>query len=557
MECKDLYSFIDQSKRELISYIRDPHGFSPDGWDQSLIDFINLIFDLTKYRQIFEKLLMGSIISSYFEIEINDSQIQKTLLLDTNFIVSLMDLHSEDSLITTNAILKLADKAGYKLLVLPETIKETRNLLERKAEIIERVNIFSSQKKHTIEGGCARRKIRCQELLVYAERIEAFLSGKWIKIVNDDINNELMADLKNTEIFKILIKRPFNIEGVPHDAAAMNYIKRIRNPDARNINEVDAFFVTDTAGFLENKITQSTRLPYVIRAEELLNILWLANPILDSSILISNIARMMTLHLDKKLPDKDMLCRIDEKIEKFGDLGLDKEACVELALNIAEVDTRQLNALLNIDEKDQFNEKLIEMALDARRSKDDKEKQKIKEYDELLVFLEEKKQIEKVEALAAMQKSIIDMRSDYDDYARLKEKEHIDELLVRDSEALGHVNDEIRDLQDKCIKRIRFAFTPFIALSIIGIVIFLLLKVIPNWQSAAPWTYAIGFIPIITTAIIYVFTGRNIKYSDAIDNIKMKINKKVLERIKVREIEKGKIEKRMADLLSKKDRIID
>ncbi|KYC46410.1 MAG: hypothetical protein AMQ22_02148 [Candidatus Methanofastidiosum methylothiophilum] len=556
-DCKDLYEFIEQSKKELITFVRNPQGFSPDGWDQSVVDFINLIFGLSKYRQTFEKLLMGSIISSYFDVKIDDAVITKTLLLDTNFLVSLMDLHSDDSYITTDTILKLSQRAGYKVQVLPETIKETRNLLEKKAEKIEKVNIFSSQKKHTIEGGCARRKISRSELLVYAERIETFLEGRDIEVISEEVNNKLLQDLENTDIYKNLMKRPFNIEGVPHDAVAMNYIKSIRNPSARNISEVNAFFVTDTIGFMENKITQHTRLPYAIRAEELLNILWLANPILDSSILISNIARMMTLHLDKKLPDKDMLRRIDEKIEKFADLGLDKEACAELALNVAEIDTKQLNALLDIDEKEQFNEKLLEMAIDAKKSRDEKEKQRIKEYDELLIFLEEEKQIEKGEALAAMEKSISDMKSEYDDFARLREKEHIDELLIRDAEALKNINETIFDLTELIRKRERLIFTPFVLLSVAGIIAFILNNVIPDWQNTEPFIYIIELIPLIITAVIYIITGKTIKFSESISNIKKIINRRNLYKLHNKESDKNNIEERIRNLKRKKDSIID
>ncbi len=468
-----------------------------------------------------------------------------------------MDLHSEDSQITTNTIIKLAKKASYKIQVLPETIKETRNLLEKKAETIEKVNIFSAQKKHTIEAGCARRKIKRQELLVYAERIEEFLKGKEIEIISEEINASLMQGLEKTEIYKTLSKRPFNIDGVSHDAAAMNYIKSIRNPEARNFSEVDAFFVTDTTGFLENKITQTTQLPYIIRAEELLNVLWLSNPMFDSNVIISNVSRMMTLHLDQKLPDKEMLRRIDEKIEKFSDLGLDKEACVELALNIAEVDTKQLVELLNIDEKDKFNEMLLEMAVTSRKIKDEKERERIKEYDELLVYLEEEKQIEKGEAIAAMEKKIIDIRSQYDDFSRIKEREHLDDLLVRDSETKSLIEEDIIAIKARCKRKERIVFMPIIVLIIIGLLYIILAKVINDWQNVEPWTYIISLIPIIFAGILYIFTGKSISYKKAINNIKEFINHNDISILRSKENELNIVNKRIEELNRRKLQIIE
>lgn len=555
--CADLYAFIEQSKRELIAFVTDPLGFTPDSFDQSTVEFLNLILGLSKYRAIFEKLLMGSIISSYFDIGMQATSNQKTLLLDTNFVVSLMDLHSEDSLVTTEAILKIAVRSGYKLQVLPETLKETTNLLKHKADVISKVNIFSSQKKHTVEYGCARKKIKRDELLVYAERVREFVEGKEIEIVSEEKNAELCNGIETTDIYQSLIRRPFNKEGVPHDAVAMKYVREIRNPTARNISEVDAFFVTDTAGFLENKVTSSTRLPYVIRAEELLNILWLASPVFDSSMIISNIARIMTLHLDKKLPDKEMLRRIDEKLDKFADLGLDLEACAALAINIAEADSRQLNDLLDIDEKGQFKEKILELALAAKASKDENDKRRIKEYDELLVFLEEEKELERTEALVAMEQGLLDMRSKYDDYSRLQERKHNEELLVRDREVLVNIDETINDLNGRCLNRERLVFSPFIIASVCGLIYLAVTKIIPHWSSAAPFTYIIGLAPLVFTGLIYVLTGRTIKWSTAIERIRQQINKTLYPKIDQRKSDRERVRKRIGELEKRIANIIE
>ena len=93
----DLFAFIEQSKRQLVSYINNPTELSQVSWNQSVIDFISLINGIPQYKKIFEKLIMGSIMSSYFDICVDNDPVKKRLLLDTNFIVSLMDLHSEES----------------------------------------------------------------------------------------------------------------------------------------------------------------------------------------------------------------------------------------------------------------------------------------------------------------------------------------------------------------------------------------------------------------------------------------------------------------------------
>lgn len=160
----DLFKFIEQSKRDLLTYINNPSSFNPSHWNDNVVNFINFIVTIQKFKNIFEKLIIGSLISAYFDLKIEDAGVKKTLLLDTNFIISLMDLHSEESFVTTSAILALAQKGSFTLEALPETIKETKNLLVKKAAKLDKITIFSSQRKHTIEAGCARRKLR---VLIY------------------------------------------------------------------------------------------------------------------------------------------------------------------------------------------------------------------------------------------------------------------------------------------------------------------------------------------------------------------------------------------------------
>jgi hypothetical protein len=548
---EDLFAFIAQSKKQLIEYINNPNELLQASWNQTVIDFVSLINGIPRYKNIFEKLIMGSVISSYFDICIDNDPVKKRLVLDTNFIVSLMNLHSEESYSSTEMILELSNKAGYVVEVLPETIKETQNLLERKSREIDRITIFSSQRPHTIEAGCARRKITGQVLSVQKDRLEYFLLNRGVKIISNEQNNKLLHNVESTEIYKKLKDRPFNKDGVIHDAIAMNYIKEIRNKDARNFNEIDAFFVTDTSGFLENKVTISTKLPYIIRAEELLNILWLSNPIMDSTILTSNVSRMLTVFLDKKLPNKEMLSRIDEKIENLQDYDLDEEACVNLAINIAEVDTRKLTELINTEEKEVIKEKIYELASMAIKSRKEEEEKRNKEFGELLVYLEEENKIEKKEAMDAREKDLNVMNLLYDERMRNKEKEHNDELMARDKEAIENIDNDIAMLNEQVEKNSHGIFSLAIILGLAGLAFIVIYKIIPFWQIYEPIVWAVGLLPCFIYGIMYVIVGHTIKPDEAIKNIKRLFNKDLFERLAKKEKEKENVLKRYNQLVEK------
>ena len=81
--------------------------------------------------EVIRKIYLGSILSCYLsEYEPQDKMMSDVeLLLDTNFIVSLLDLNTPESTTTCRQLLKIASSFGYSLRVLKETIKETTDLL--------------------------------------------------------------------------------------------------------------------------------------------------------------------------------------------------------------------------------------------------------------------------------------------------------------------------------------------------------------------------------------------------------------------------------------------
>ena len=522
-DCLELYRFIENAKTELLAFVKDANNFNPDGWDSGVIEFLEFIQKIPKYWETFEKVLMGSIISSYFDLEPELEKNQnKILLLDTNFIVSLMNLQSEESFITTDTILTIALNAGYKFQILPETIQEIKNLITRKARFLGKsTNLFCSQRPHTIENGCARRQLTPSDLLIYVKKCEDFLKSKSIEIISEDKNNELSLGIETTEIYKKLSGRPFNKDGIKHDAMAMKYVKNLRKKNVNCFAEVNSFFVTDTDGFNENRVSIETSLPYLIRAEELLNILWLSNPICDSSVLSTNLSKIMTMHLYKKLPDKKMLSSIDAKIAKYSGLSLNRKDCADIALNLAHTDSKKLKELLDIEDGNEegFNNKLQEIAKDTIQKKKAQEKQDADTYGQLFDMV--------MDESYSVKQEMSQLRDTYDNAFAETEKRHLEDIIQRDEDNLQMLVKQMANLNRESKKRSTVFFSIVASFLILGLIVIYISYIFPEWEKSQVFLFITSRAVFWIAFVFYIITGKSINVRTARKNIATIINRKL------------------------------
>lgn len=543
---ENIFEFIDKSKKDLIAFANGKENNDFISKNQHVYDFIYIVKNIEKYKKIFKKLILGSIISSYFEIDHSGQTNHKTLLFDTNFIISLMDLHSIESFVTCDTIIDIAKKLNFDLLVLPETIKEIKNLLYKKSEKIDDITLFISSHEHTIEAGCARKQLTSSDLKLYSSKVEYFVENKGIKIIYKEAYESLENEAKKSDIFKKMAERPFNKEGALHDAVAMVFIKKLRNGKSTDFSNINSFFVTDTTGYLEKKSSYSTAMPYIIRSEELLNILWLSNPCFDTQIVNSNLARLLSLHLEKKLPNKEMLGRIDDKISKYAKLGLNEKDCVDLATSISEVDTKQLEQLLAADEEDIFKQKLAECAGIARERRRIKDESSTEEFNRIINFIEEMHEIEKKDAIIAIQIELESKHKKFDSTAKSIQHKLLEDIISRDNDEVYQITTSISLLEIKQTKRIRLVLSSIFAVNIFAIIIFLL-AICKDWSKNEPITYALLFAPFIFSSLFYIITGKSFNFDLAKKNISYLLNKRTISEINCLETRKEIIEKRISD----------
>jgi hypothetical protein len=365
----DLLEYIEENKKQVLSFISGGLSLSNNKY-QIQARFIKELLSIPEYNPIIQRLFLGSIISSYIELDIDESTTKsKTLLLDTNFIVSLLDLHSIESFINCKMLLKIANQLKYKIEVMPFTIDETTALLNRIASNLNNITYFQAQDKDSIYNGCFRRNIDPSSLSVIARKFELKLQNEY-GIIQTDLmtNNSMIAEARQSKIYSQIKNRINNPDGALHDATVLYYTRKLRKSAQKSFADVESWFVTDTSGYYENNSISSNNIPLLIRAEELLNIMWLSHPLYNSdSFIKSTMARTLSGTLNSALPDKKMLKEIDRKVQIIKDYPINTKDCIQVAEVLGSLENQQLKAVLEATNQREILNKLHQLSITAER----------------------------------------------------------------------------------------------------------------------------------------------------------------------------------------------
>lgn len=254
-----------------------------------------------------KSLYLGSILAEYIEFTPSKISMDTELLLDTNFIISLIDLNAPESTNTCNTLIDIAKKQGYRLSILPETINEIKYLLQAKAENYNKS--FMVQKIYTedIYNACDRRNLTKVDLERIIDNIEQVISDFGIKkITNHTLIVEEALKSDSYEFYKT--KRQSEISA-KHDAIALHYVRYKRgNQNIKDFIDVKCWFVNNAVSrnMINNNHNKKFQ-PEIIKADDLLSILWLSNPNINSLVSANNIANiglssLLSLTFTESLP---------------------------------------------------------------------------------------------------------------------------------------------------------------------------------------------------------------------------------------------------------------
>ena len=401
-EAPEILDFIENNKSIFCELINGNNCRDCREEYTPVARYINQIKkDKDKFK-IIEEIYLGSIISCYISTDISDQKLDKKikLVLDTNFIVSLMGLHSEESNITCKQLYDIANVFGFEFIVLDITLAETKHLLFKKAYDLGEIKqgIFVED---DFLSTCLKKDINKTDLQRKARKLRTILEAEFsLKIV--EIDDKFKNEARRTKLYKELRKRNFNREGAEHDAVAILYTKKLRNEKVEKFEQANAWFLQDQRGYRRSLYNNDGQLRLKITASLLLNILWLANPAKSSNLddfARVNLLELVQVNLADVLPDNKEINELRENMIKYQGEIIEDEEVAFLAQSISsrsllQKEAKSLNIAAKISDNE-FRSNLDQVMDSLEKREEQKYEMKNKEIEKKadLLLQEKKKRI--------------------------------------------------------------------------------------------------------------------------------------------------------------------
>ncbi|MFA5296096.1 MAG: hypothetical protein WC382_11320 [Methanoregulaceae archaeon] len=307
IECKEISNFLEHIlKKNFEPLMQFFHTKQTDKeWNLETEDsrenlLIEYIIEAEKSKPTFfktiEEMFYGSLISTllYSNEPEKVFEINKTgftncdVYLDTNFVFSLLDLHrTDEGNQSAKELFRLLKDFYFNIKVFSFTVDEIVRVLNSCAEGAsyqhpDEGNIYSTLKKK----GWTK-----SDIIIYSSHIEQTLADKGIVIETIPDFDYKTYEPKNANLKPMLesYKNWWTQSTITHDLAAIEKIQEKRGKRIRDINEVNAIFLTSDArlknfnlykmGHSENKTICEVFLDRLLTT-----MLWLINPKVNLSL---------------------------------------------------------------------------------------------------------------------------------------------------------------------------------------------------------------------------------------------------------------------------------
>ena len=350
---KSIFNFIEKNKHSLSKYLSNK--LKLNGEDYSVeAQFVDYFKHITPVYELIKEIYLGSILAGYIEFEPTSAKMNVELLLDTNFIIGLLDLNTPESTHTCKTLLKIAGTQGYTCKILSDTIEEIKALLQAKSLHFNNSFLQKKINPEDIYNACERRNLTNVDLERISDNLNDELNKHKIYTLFD--TRKLLNKAKFSDEYKILKDRRNSNKAALHDATAIIYVKEKRGKDIYDFEKVNCWFVNNTIS-RENQSNYNPngKQPEIIKADDLLNILWLSNPqskidISDEQIVDIGLSSLISLTLNQSLPKSSIIRELDDNIHKYADKGISDSDIIRIATRIT---SKQLK---NVDELNQLAE---------------------------------------------------------------------------------------------------------------------------------------------------------------------------------------------------------
>ena len=440
-----IFDFIDKNKGSISKYLAN---ITPlNGHDYTIeAQFVDYFKKIPDVFEIVRNIYLGSIISSYLEYKTEGVTQQVELVFDTNFIISLLDLNTPESTHTCNKLIEVCKNLGYTFTILNDTIEETKFLIEKKAEHFSNTILSKRINSEDIYNACERRKLNQNDLERIVDNLENTLNSIGINILPNTDKYKNIA--KFSPEYKSYQKYRSSKFAALHDATVIYYVREKRNnKKIKEFEKANCWFVNNSISHdmeeqKDNEHNFNEFQSEIIRADELLNILWLANPNLSKTIDSYELAEIglssiVALTLNSSLPKASIIRELDENIQKYrGETISDKD----ILLISSRISHRQLknigdlNALASKDEK-QFANKIKEEA----KKQEAEENERIKNLESLFQRFEKQ-----ITSLDKARQELKDKKTELD-----VEIKQTNESTITKDQQISELQNKINKIEDQ------------------------------------------------------------------------------------------------------------
>lgn len=386
-----VFDFIEKSKLNLSKYLANKEQQEEKSYSVEA-QFIEYFRQITPVYEFIKKIYLGSVISSYIEYKTVEASIDVELLLDTNFVIAALDLNTPESTHTCQTLLKIAMSQGYKCKIMDITIEEIKSLLQAKSDNFNNTFLSRIVYPEDVYNACERRKLNKADLERIIDNLENEILSLEVQIIYNTTKYQNLGKF-STE-YKTLKEYRNTEKAALHDATAIQYVKEKRGKKIYEFDKVNCWFVNNSISRegSSNYNSNGTQ-PEIIKADDLLNILWLSNPqsrneISDQELTDIGLSSLISLALNKDLPKTSVIRELDDNIHKYSNSEISDTDVLRIATRITSKqlrDVEEINELAN-NNKEQFVQRLKEEA----KKQEQIENRRLKMLEEAVTKLSEK-----------------------------------------------------------------------------------------------------------------------------------------------------------------------
>ncbi len=375
---ESIFNFIEKNKYNLSKYISNSDDTINE--DHTIeAQFVDYFKNIPSVYEVIKSIYLGSIIAGYIEYNSDDKKRDIELLLDTNFIVGLIDLNTPESTHTCRTLIEIAKQQDFKIRVLKITIEETQNLLQTKARYFDKSFLQKKVNPEDVYNACDRKNLKKIDLERIADNLEPTIEKFGISTI---YQKKLEGEAKTGDDYLRLKNVRNSKKAALHDAIALLHVRKARTKRVRDFDKANAWFVNNSiSSENDSYFLNKGYLPETIKADDLLNILWLSNPSVNKSIDGGDLAdigltSIISLTLNNNLPKSRILRELDDNIHKYAKEEISDADIIRVATRITSKQLKDIERLNVLAEKDKesFVKRLEEEASKQKKIEESRQK---------------------------------------------------------------------------------------------------------------------------------------------------------------------------------------